>query len=250
MKYIGKNHVSVIGNFICTKENRLKVLRQQVPVMAEIFEDYDFYINYNTDINLDEVRKLFEDNIKNLHFTNDLRKDWGNTTLDLLKKVKTSHVFYMLEDYVYNYNFESDYIITDLNENIVTEVDIQDRKKFWENMIKESVVNDNVKHMFLAKIKKYLPPSNFVANCGYVEKDYTYNYLAKNSPTGVYSSSAIHDVNIFMTVLENYIKSHSLPSPGEFEQRNEIMRSFGELLCAIPKEQIVIQTHLEGEIDR
>ena len=65
MKYIGKNHVSVIGNFICTKENRLKVLRQQVPVMAEIFEDYDFYINYNTDINLDEVRKLFEDNIKN-----------------------------------------------------------------------------------------------------------------------------------------------------------------------------------------
>ena len=24
MKYIGKNHVSVIGNFICTKENRLK----------------------------------------------------------------------------------------------------------------------------------------------------------------------------------------------------------------------------------
>ena len=53
-----------------------------------------------------------------------------------------------------------------------------------------------------------------------------------------------------MTILENYIKSYSLPSPGEFEQRSEIMRSFSDLLCAIPKEQIVIQTHLEGEIDR
>ena len=34
------------------------------------------------------------------------------------------------------------------------------------------------------------------------------------------------------------------------KKNSEIMRSLDELPCAIPKEQIVIQTHLNGEIDR
>ena len=251
MEYVGHNYVSIIGNFICTKKDRLEVLKKQVPVMGELFKDYNFYINYNTDINVKEVKKLFKDNIKNLYFTNDLTKDWGKTTLDLVKKCKTSHVFYLLEDYVYNYNFNSDSIIIDLNDKNVTEVNINDRKIFWENMIKESFVDGDISHMFLAKIKKYLPSSGFISDKNeYNEKKYTYTYLAKNSPTGVYSSSAIHDVNLFSSLLENYSSTHKLPTPGQFEENSEIMRSLNKLPCAIPKEQIVIQTHLNGEIDR
>ena len=251
MKYIGHNYVSVVGNFICTKKDRFEILKQQVPIMGKIFSDYNFYINYNSDINLKEVKKLFEDNIKNLYFTNDLTKDWGKTTLELVKKCKTSYVFYLLEDYVYNYNFNSDYIIKDLNDVGLTKVNVDDRKRFWENMIKESFVDGNISHLFLAKIKKYLPQSQFVSEKNnYLEKDYTYTYLAKNSPTGVYSSSAIHDKDILLSLLKQYAESYTLPTPGQFEQRSEIMRKFDDLICAIPKEQIVIQTHLEGDTDR
>ncbi len=251
MKYIGHNYVSVVGNFICTKKDRFEILKQQVPIMGKIFSDYNFYINYNSDINLKEVKELFEDNIKNLYFTNDLSKDWGKITLELIEKCKTSHIFYLLEDYVYNYNFNSDYIIKDLNDVGLTKVNIDDRKIFWENMIKESFVDGNISHVFLAKIKKYLPQSQFISEKNdYIEKDYTYTYLAKNSPTGVYSSSAIHEVNLFSSILKKYIKVHQLPSPGHFEQNSEIMRSLDNLHCAIPKEQIVIQAHLNGEIDR
>jgi len=251
MTSIGHKYVSIIGNFVCTKKNRFEVLKQQVPIMGKIFSDYNFYINYNTDINAEEVKKLFENNIKNLYFTNDLTKDWGRTTLELVEKCDTPYVFYILEDYVYNYKFDSDSIIIDLDDTSVTEVDINDRRIFWENMIKESFVDGNISHMFLAKIKKYLPPSIFITdNNNYIEKEYTYTYLAKNSPTGVYSSSAIHDIKLFSSILKKYIQTHKLPTPGQFEQESEIMRSLDDLPCAIPKEQIVIQTHLNGEIDR
>ena len=250
MKNIGHKYVSIIGNFICTKENRLKVLKEQVPVMSKLFSDYNFYINYNTTINLGEVKSLFENNVKNLYFTNDLSDDWGSITASLVEKSETPYVFYMLEDYVYNYKFDSDYIITDLNDELVTKVDIKGRKEFWEKMIIEAFVDGDVKHMFLAKIKKYLPPSQFVLNSNYIERDYIYTYLAKDSPTGVYSRSAIHDKDILLSLLKQYAESYTLPTPGQFEQRSEIMRKFDDLICAIPKEQIVIQTHLEGDTDR
>ena len=139
----------------------------------------------------------------------------------------------------------------DKNKYKYENIKVDDRKRFWENMIKESFVDGNISHLFLAKIKKYLPQSQFVSEKNnYLEKDYTYTYLAKNSPTGVYSSSAIHEVNLFSSILKKYIKTHQLPSPGHFERNSEIMRSLDNLPCAIPKEQIVIQAHLNGEIDR
>ena len=59
---------------------------------------FSYLPNYYNITNFLEVKKLFEDNIKNLYFTNDLTKDWGKTTLELVKKCKTSYVFYLLED--------------------------------------------------------------------------------------------------------------------------------------------------------
>ena len=52
MKNIGHKYVSIIGNFICTKENRLKVLKEQGPVMSKLFSDYNFYINFIGDIGI------------------------------------------------------------------------------------------------------------------------------------------------------------------------------------------------------
>ncbi len=40
--------ISVVQNFICTKEKRLNILQEEVPNMAKVFKDCDFYINYVT----------------------------------------------------------------------------------------------------------------------------------------------------------------------------------------------------------
>ncbi len=36
--------ISVVQNFICTKEKRLNILQEEVPNMAKVFKDCDFYI--------------------------------------------------------------------------------------------------------------------------------------------------------------------------------------------------------------
>jgi len=252
------NSISVLSNFICTNEKRLSVLRNQIKSLSFIFDKCDFLINYNTDINQNEVRALFEHNIKKEHlfFNCDLSKDWAKTTLDLVQKCNTKYVFYLLEDYVYDYSLNADsaarfgsHILT-FDDDRLTKISLDTRRKFWKNMVQECIDND-VKHVFLAKIKKYLPPSQFVnENNGYVEGDSVYLYLAKNSPTGVFSSSAIHDKDILSEVLENHIKKYVSKTPGEFEQKSEFIRDMGDMVCAIPKDDITIQAHIDGAIDR
>lgn len=250
--------ISVVGNFICTKDKRLEVLEKQIKNLAFIFDGCDFLINYNAEKNLNEVKSLFKSSIKsnNLFFSNDLTSDWTKTTLDLFNRCKTIYAFLMVEDYVYDYSFNSSTgskfanHILNFDDDRLVEVNLNGRKIFWENMIQECFDN-NIKHVFMTKIKKYLPPSPFVTgNHGYVDGENIYIYSAKNSPTGVFSMSAIHDRDIFIEVLEEHIKKHVSRTPGEFESRSEIIRSFGDMRCAIPKDDITIQAHLDGVIDR
>ena len=252
------NSVSVVGNFICTNENRLDVLRTQIKSLSHIFNGCDFVINYNTDINQSEVKALFQHNIKkeNLFFNCDLTKDWAKTTKDLVQRCKTKYIFYLLEDYVYDYSLDADSAsrfgshILSFDDDRLTKISLDVRKKFWVDMIEECIDKD-VKHVFLAKIKKYLPPSQFVNESnGYVEGNTVYLYSAKNSPTGVFSSSAVHDKDIILEVLDNHMKQFVSKTPGEFEQKSEFIRNMGDMVCAIPKDDITIQAHIDGAIDR
>jgi hypothetical protein len=251
-------YISVVSNFICTNEKRLQVLRDQIKNLAFIFNDCNFLINYNTDTNYDEVKHLFESNIKSnkLFFNHDLTRDWGRSTLDLLQRCETKYVFYLLEDYVYDYNFNSaqgsqfaSHILS-FDDDRLAKISLDTRKIFWQNMIQECIEND-VKHVFLAKIKKYLPPSQFITvSNNYIEGKNVYFYLAKNSPTGVFSSSAIHSSDVLVEVLKNHIKKYVSKTPGEFEQNSEFIRQMGDMQCAIPKDDITIQAHIDGAIDR
>jgi hypothetical protein len=54
--------ISVVQNFICTKEKRLNILQEEVPNMAKVFKDCDFYINYGTIENLFEVARVYRRN--------------------------------------------------------------------------------------------------------------------------------------------------------------------------------------------
>ena len=47
--------ISIVQNFICTKEERLQVLREYLPMIGDVFGECEFYVNYNSTINLDEI---------------------------------------------------------------------------------------------------------------------------------------------------------------------------------------------------
>ena len=62
--------ITVVQNFICTQEERLDVIRREVPKMSEVFKDYDFFINYASIENVFDVGNVYEDNVKKLIFEN------------------------------------------------------------------------------------------------------------------------------------------------------------------------------------
>ena len=239
-------NASIICNFICTKEPRLQVLKDQLKVMAHIFKDYKFYINYNTDVNVEEVKKCFTESIPNLYFQNDCTPDWGKITLDLVNMSDTKYVIYILEDYMYDKEFDDAGVIIDPNDPRLSTVDLDVRKQDWKDVINECYDN-NIEHVFLAKIKKYLPGNGHINESHkYEEGNFIYKWHSSNAPTGVFSSSAIHDRSILKQVLEQY--NIQLPSPGQFEQHHEVLRQL-DLNCAIPKKQICIQAHIERAVD-
>ena len=93
--------ITVVQNFICTQEERLDVIRREVPKMSEVFKDYDFFINYASIENVFDVGNVYEDNVKKLIFENNLKTNWGEVTLAMVKKVKTPYTLILCEDFEY-----------------------------------------------------------------------------------------------------------------------------------------------------
>jgi hypothetical protein len=62
--------ISMLQNFVVTKQERLDTLKETLPDVAKFF-DIDFHVNYNSDINFKEVLSLYEDNVNSLTFYKD-----------------------------------------------------------------------------------------------------------------------------------------------------------------------------------
>ena len=124
--------ISVVQNFICNNDERLKVLLDNLPKLGEIFKDYPFYVNFNDTNNFEVVLDAYKKYIPNLYFYNELQKDWALVTLSLCEQVETPYVIYLCEDQQVN----------------MTKVD-------WDNIIKEALLEQTVEYLLLTKIGKY-----------------------------------------------------------------------------------------------
>ena len=90
--------ISIVQNFICTKEERLQVLREYLPMIGDVFGECEFYVNYNSTINLDEIYSLYKQHIPKLNFYNDLSEEWAPVTLALAKQITTPYTLFLCED--------------------------------------------------------------------------------------------------------------------------------------------------------
>ena len=94
--------ISIVQNFICTKEERLELLRKNIPQIGKMFGEYEFFVNYGTTINLDEVYNLYKKYIPKLNFYNSLEKDWAAVTLSLSNEITTPYTMFICEDMIIN----------------------------------------------------------------------------------------------------------------------------------------------------
>ena len=98
MKFL--NHkVSLVMNFICTREKRLNGIRNNVPAISKYLGHYPVLVNYNNKDFLPDVSSLFKNSgIQNLHFQNDLDKNWAKVTLDLISMTDSPYILYLTDD--------------------------------------------------------------------------------------------------------------------------------------------------------
>jgi hypothetical protein len=228
--------ISIVQNFICTKPERLEILRNELPKLGTVFNDVEFFVNYNSTINLDEVYSLYKKYIPKLHFYNDLSEEWAPVTLVLAQEVTTPYVIFLCED-----------------------VQIHGTKHDVYDRINEFIELD-YDYMLLTKIQKYLQPEYVngyiphlnINSAGYQRLKYGYSYLGKDAPHKRISTDAIYRTDWWRDRLTEFILNidnctHDIPIrdkrkpncyEGYYDFYNGMMR-FGQIKCYIPDTVIV-----------
>ena len=220
--------ISMLQNFIVTKQERLDTLRETLPEVAKFF-DIDFHVNYKSKVNFNEVLSLYEDNVNSLTFYNDLSDDWGKITQSMLSEIDTKYVFIMPEDYILH----------------------RDDKNYFNSLIEELDKYD-CEHMIMHRIeyfKKYGTDEKYFHL--YDEKDYLFLCNSDKYPTSCLSSVAIYRKDFLEEFLEFYNSQEketrfSLATPNCYEwfsynRVSELSKIGGvsNRLFAVPKKSIV-----------
>ena len=220
--------ISVVQNFICTKEKRLNILQEEVPNMAKVFKDCDFYINYGTIENLFEVARVYEDNVERLNFYNNLDPNWGLVTLSLIEEIKTPYILILCEDFEYRINYDE-----------------------WIEIVDEFVERD-VSYLPIGRLWKYTEEKY---HSGYEEGKKLWFYPASKSPGSSLSVDAIYKTDMLkekLRELQSYApRRFPIYLPHHFEdifvEPNGVTKWGNDVLCAIPKD--IILMHIQEETE-
>ena len=168
--------VSIVQNFICTKSERLEILKNNITKLGKVFKDFEFFVNYGSLINLDEVYKLYKDNVPNLNFYNNLEEDWAAVTLSMATQISTPYTMFLCEDMVVNTN---------------------------DNKIHKCIneyIDNNYDYLLFTKLHKYLQqeyingytPYNSNISPGYKKLKDGYFYLGQHAPHKRLSTDAVY----------------------------------------------------------
>ena len=227
--------LSIVQNFVCTKSERLNVVHRNAVKLGNTFPNTDFFINYNSDINFESIKKSYLKNIPKINLYNDLTKDWALVTLALMKEVQTPYVMYICED---------------------MEVNCSD-EEMWDTL--NEFMSNDYDLCFLSKIGKYLDeqfingytPYNDIPSPGYKSLECGYFYLGKHAPHKRVPVDAIFKTKWLTERLKEFLEhgeecTHDIPFrkrhlpnfwEGYYDFHNG-MRRFGDMKCHIPNKVI------------
>ena len=225
-----KDKLTIIQNFIITKENILNHLKSDVGMKstAAVFGECKWIVNYKTKLYFEEIKTLYDKYLDNYELHNNLQDKtftWAISTLSLLEKVKTPYVFYLTEDRMFHKTT---------------------KKEFTEIM--DEVWMNNIGFMCVGKLHKYSlgqhPPRVQKMNppaIPYMDNDkHIYTYLSKNSPYGCLSIDSIFRKDILEESLVRIINSvNQTPHVLEYGS-NWLTHGKPDMLCAVPKNEVVV----------
>ena len=245
-----KNQLTILQNFIITNEDVLNHLKSDMGLKAtsSVLGECEWIVNYKTELYLEEIKILYGKYLNNCTLYNNLEDrnfKWATSTLTMLKEVKTPYIFYLTEDRMFHK--------TTLNE--------------FSNMMDE-VVENNIGFVQIGKLHKYSlsqhPPRVQEYNKNnhhpwgpippYMDNDkHIYTFLAKHSPIGVLSIDAIFRKDVFEKSVERVIHTWNKAEENKAQileygkyrtnqgcEWNWLVEGMPEMLCAIPKKEIVV----------
>jgi len=220
--------ISVVQNFICTKKSRLNLLESEMPNMGNVFRDYEFFVNYNSEKYFEEVNTIYKNSVDKLNFYNNLENNWGLVVLSILEEVTTPYTIILCEDFEYRIDYDE-----------------------WNKLMEEFIDRD-VSYMPIGRLWKYTKEEYWN---GYEGGKKLWFYSASNSPGSSLSVDAIYKTELLrekLTDLMNYNSRRfpiNLPHHYEdiFHEPNGVTRWGDNILCAVPKEVILMHKQEETE---
>ena len=224
--------ISIVQNFVCNHEERLEVIRRNTKKLGNVFSDYEFYVNFNSDKNLEEVRDLYLSDIPKINFYNNLEKDWALVTLAMVNEIKTPYTIYLCED-----------------------IEVKSPKEDIDNFLKE-MIDNNGDLGFFGKIDKYIQqqfvdgftPFNIISSPGYKKMEHSYFYLGKHAPHKRVPVDSMFKTEWLKGALEEFLMygescTHDIPFRGRhlpnfyegYYDFNNGMRRFANWKCFLPQ---------------
>lgn len=222
--------ISIVQNFICTKEQRLNAVCKNVDRLTSAFPDTEFFVNYNTDINFATIKDWYL-TIPHMNLFNNLQRDWALITLAMVNQVTTPYTMYICEDMMVN--CQPDEMQACLTEFTGNDLDFCFLGKIG-NYTKQEYVNGYT-------------PYNDIPSPGYKPMEYGYFYEGRHAPHKRISIDAIFRTNWFKDRLQEFLVegegcTHDIPFrkrhlPNFYEGYYDFangMRRFPDMKCYIP----------------
>ena len=246
-----KNQLTILQNFIIINEDVLNHLKSDVGLKttANVLGECEWIVNYKTELYLEEIKTLYDKHLSNYTLYNNLEDEnfkWATTTLSMLKQVKTSYIFYLTEDRMFYKTTRKEFsdMMDEVGKNDIGFVQIGKLHKY-----SLSRYPDRVQHYNQHNHHPWGPIPPYMDNDKYI-----YTFLAKNCPFGVLSIDAIFRKDVLEKSLERLVGGTDFKSkentPHILElgkhrsnlgrEWNWLVTGMPDMLCAIPKEEIVI----------
>ena len=261
-----ENNLSVIQCHILFDDDRGKQrLEHQksikgIPSFAKVFNDCNFYVNYKTKTFLTEIKETYDKYIKNISLYNNLDGDdfdWIGIILSLINQSTTPYILIATEDRMFHKTNKEEFtrVMKDVIDNKVQympigkldHLTVGSRYPTVDELLKPTQVH------FKTCIKKYRDSGKEL-----------FLFKAQDAPIKItsFSADALYRREFLISLLENVITKYgrNSKSPRGFgkntskyfedccsDDNNGGVRTYGEMLCAVPKKEIVVSDETPGE---
>ena len=232
-----------------------------IPSFGKVFKGCHFYVNYKTELFLDEIKETYDKYIKNIHLYNNLESpdlNWVAITLLLVRESSAPYLMFSTEDRMFHRTSTEEFerVIQDMIDNDVhympigklDHLTIGSRYATIEELMSPTQVH------YQTCTKKYIDSGKEL-----------FLFKAKDAPVKMtsFSADAIYKRELIIDLLEEMVNVYRLRPTSPNKQFGQSQSKYfedyytdmygkgiryqGDMMCAVPKREIVVSDETPGE---